>query len=135
MPNPVTHFEIPADDTARAKKFYEKMFGWRIPYAKEFDYFMIKAKTDKWGIDGGMMKRNMPGQPFTVYVTVPSVDAWLKKAAELGGKVCLPKQAIGDMGAIGAFIDPESNLIGLHEMWKKPAAAPKREAKKKPKKR
>ena len=26
----VQHFEIPADDMARAKKFYGSVFGWRI---------------------------------------------------------------------------------------------------------
>ena len=30
MANPIMHFEIPADDIARAKAFYEKTFGWKI---------------------------------------------------------------------------------------------------------
>src|SRR5262245_6589739 len=30
MANTVMHFEIPADDVARAKNFYEKTFGWTI---------------------------------------------------------------------------------------------------------
>jgi predicted enzyme related to lactoylglutathione lyase len=28
--NPIVHFEIPADNELRAKKFYEKLFGWKI---------------------------------------------------------------------------------------------------------
>ena len=28
--NKVQHFEIPTDDIERAKKFYEKTFGWNI---------------------------------------------------------------------------------------------------------
>ena len=30
MANTILHFEIPADDVARAKTFYEKTFGWKI---------------------------------------------------------------------------------------------------------
>ena len=30
MKNPIVHFEIPADDTERAKDFYAKTFGWEI---------------------------------------------------------------------------------------------------------
>ena len=30
MANAVVHFEIPADDVARATAFYEKTFGWKI---------------------------------------------------------------------------------------------------------
>ena len=30
MPNPIVHFEIPADDVQRAIKFYEQALGWKI---------------------------------------------------------------------------------------------------------
>ena len=119
MADPVVHFEIPADDPKTAQKFYEKMFGWAFEYYKEMEYYGIKAKKDGVGIDGGMMKRKMQGQPFMNYVMVDSVDKYLKKAKDNGGKIALDKQFIGDMGAIGAFIDTEGNLIGLHEIKSK----------------
>jgi predicted enzyme related to lactoylglutathione lyase len=28
--NPVVHFEMGANDTARMKKFYESVFGWQM---------------------------------------------------------------------------------------------------------
>ncbi|MFZ2188044.1 MAG: VOC family protein, partial [Candidatus Moraniibacteriota bacterium] len=31
--NRIIHFEVQADDVARAKKFYEKAFGWKITQA------------------------------------------------------------------------------------------------------
>ena len=30
MPNPIVHFEIPADDVQRVTKFYEQALGWKI---------------------------------------------------------------------------------------------------------
>lgn len=119
MVDPIVHFEIPADNPRRAQKFYEKTFGWKIKYMPDYDYYMVKAKAGKTGIDGGMMKRKMKGQPFMNYVFVKSVDATLKKAVRNGAKVAFPKMPIGDMGAIAALRDTEGNVIGLHEMAKK----------------
>jgi predicted enzyme related to lactoylglutathione lyase len=120
MPNQVVHFEIPADDVARAKSFYEKTFGWKIkqfPMPPGDEYWGITAKKGaEPGINGGLMKRKMPGQPFTNYIGVKSIDAMHETVQANGGVVVLPKQEIGpNMGWISAFTDPEGNLIGLHQ--------------------
>lgn len=120
MPNTIMHFEIPADDVARAKAFYEKVFGWTIkafPMPGGQEYFGVTAhKKGEPGIDGGLMKRNMPGQPFTNYITVASIDTMVGIVQAHGGTIALPKQEIGmGMGWIAAFIDTEKNLIGLHQ--------------------
>jgi predicted enzyme related to lactoylglutathione lyase len=133
MPNSIVHFEIPADDIARAKAFYEKTFGWKIkpfPMPPGHEYYGVTTrKKGEPGIDGGMMKRNMPGQPFTNYITVKSIEAMNQVVQANGGTVILPKQEIGKgMGWIAAFKDPENNVIGLHEM--PPAARPTAAAKK-----
>ena len=137
MPNSVMHFEIPADDVPRAKAFYEKTFGWKIkqfPMPAGEEYFGITTrKTDEPGINGGLMKRKMPGQPFTNYVTVKSIDAMNRLVQANGGIVVLPKQEIGKgMGWISAFKDTENNIIGLHEVPAKPTQkAPAKKASKK----
>ena len=129
MANSVMHFEVPADDVARAKAFYEKTFGWTIkpfpmPPGQEY-YGITTKKKGEPGIDGGLMQRKMPGQPFTNYITVTSIDAMNQSVQANGGSVVLPKQEIGKgMGWISAFKDPENNIIGLHEM----AATPPRRA-------
>jgi len=133
MPNAIMHFEIPADDVERAKTFYKKVFGWKFesyPTSPgEDEYFMVMAKDGENGINGGLMKRKMPGQPFANYVTVDSIDQMLSAAQASGARTALPKQEIGGgMGWIAAFLDPENNLIGLHQVGPKaprPAAATK----------
>ena len=139
MPNAIMHFEIPADDVERAKGFYTKLFGWKFESYPtgpgEDEYFMVMAKDGEDGINGGLMKRKMPGQPFANYVTVPSVDAALATAQANGARTALPKQEIGGgMGWIAAFFDPENNLIGLHQVGpnaQRPAPAKKAPAAKK----
>jgi predicted enzyme related to lactoylglutathione lyase len=134
MANAVVHFEIPADDVARATSFYEKTFGWKIkkfqmpPGSQEY-YSVVTRKKGAPGIDGGLMKRNMPGQPFTNYINVPSIDDMNQVVQANGGTIVLPKQEIGpNMGWISVFKDTENNMIGLHQT---PPAPPKKRAAKK----
>lgn len=128
--NPIVHFEIPADNIERAKAFYEKTFGWHIErFAMPGgDYWVVrttevdeKQKPKEPGaINGGMMQRKNPGQPFMNYIKVESIDAMLKTVEANGGKVCLPKMEIGKgMGWIAAFQDTEGNLMGLHQEGEK----------------
>jgi len=143
MANPIVHFEIPADDVARARAFYENTFGWKIkafPMPPGSDeYFGVTTKDKGHGIDGGLMKRKMAEQPFMNYVTVKSIDEFTQKIQANGGAVVMPKKEIAPgMGWISAFRDPEGNVMGLHQMGaamppKKPAA--KKAAGKKAKKK
>ena len=129
MKNPIVHFEIPADNVERAAKFYKGTFGWEITKFEMpgHDYWIVQTtdvgkdmKPTSPGINGGLMKRQNPGQPFMNYISVESVDEMLKTIGVNGGKICLPKQEIGQgMGWIAAFQDTEGNLMGLHEEVKK----------------
>ncbi len=64
----VVHFEIPADDLARAKKFYSTVFGWTLNEFPEMEYTIAKTvESDQNGmpkepgaINGGMLQRQDP---------------------------------------------------------------------------
>ena len=120
MPNSIVHFEIPADDVSRAKNFYEQAFGWKISDPWNMNYFLVETKAKgEEGINGGLMPRKHPGQPFMNYVGVDSIDASIEKVEKAGGVVALPKTEIGPgMGWIAAFKDTEGNIMGLHETAK-----------------
>jgi hypothetical protein len=130
MPNSIVHFEIPADDVRRAKKFYEKALGWKISDPWKMDYLLVETKTKgEEGINGGLIPRKMPGQPFMNYITVDSIDASCKKVEKAGGVVVMPKSEIApNMGWIAAFKDTEGNIMGFHEAPRK--TAPKKAVKK-----
>ena len=134
MPNAIVHFEIPADDVVRAQQVYKKAFGWKISDPHKMDYFFVETrKQGEEGINGGLMKRKMPGQPFMNYIMVKSIETSLDKVVQAGGAVCLPKQEIGaGMGWIACFQDTEHNMMGFYQPGpavKKPAV--KKSAKKK----
>ena len=126
--NAIVHFEIPADDAQRAMSFYENAFGWTFhkfdmpsgePYygvrtTEVDDNYMIK---EPGAINGGLMKRKHPEQPFMNYIQADSIDEALSAVKENGGEVAMPKTEIAPgMGWIAAFKDTEGNLMGLHEM-------------------
>src|ERR1043166_1395579 len=121
MPNPIVHFEIPADDVARAQTFYQSVFGWKIKQmpmpAGGIEYYGVTTRNEgQPGINGGLMKRNMPGQPFANYVAVKSIDEFLAKVTASGGSVILPRQEIAPgMGSIAGVKDTEENKLGLYQ--------------------
>ena len=126
MPNSIVHFEIPADDVERAKKFYETVFGWKISDPWNMNYFLVETKNQgEDGINGGLMQRKNAGQPFMNYLSVTSIDVSCRNVEEAGGIVVLPKMEIGSgMGWIAAFQDTEGNIMGFHESPPKPPAKP-----------
>ena len=124
MANAIVHFEIPADDVQRAIKFYKSAFGWKISDPWKMDYFFVETrKKGEDGINGGLMQRKMPDQPFMNYIMTNSIDKSMQRVERAGGVVVMPKQEIGqNMGWIAAFKDTEGNIMGFHQAPKQPAA-------------
>jgi len=113
----IVWFEIPADDTSRAKTFYKKLFGWKInslPHMEE--YFHLDTSGPDASPDGGMMKRMHPNHTITNYVSVPSVDKFVTKVEKLGGSICKPKTAVPGMGYFAICNDSENNTFAIWEM-------------------
>jgi hypothetical protein len=114
----ITHFDIPADDVKRAKRFYQDLFGWKIEKLPgPMEYYQISTTNEKGeqGIGGGMAKRENPSDRITNYVDVPSVDKYLVKLKQLGGKILLPKTPIPGFGYLAVCLDTENNTFGLWE--------------------
>lgn len=125
----VVHFEIPADDLDRARGFYGKVFGWKIEEAPMAgaEYWMASTvESDERGmpkkpgaINGGMMKRMAKGESPVIVISVPSLDSYLEKVKEAGGKVVMEKMQVGDIGLYARISDTEGNVIGLWQELKK----------------
>ena len=117
----VVHFELPTDDTERAHAFYREAFGWQLNAMPGMGYTLVTTTpTDDngrpaqvGGINGGMLPRQGPISAPVITVGVDDLDAALNRVEELGGKVAIGRQAVGDMGYSAYFTDPEGNLIGL----------------------
>lgn len=120
-PNKVVHFEIPADDTTRARTFYEQAFGWKIQEIPGMDYAFVittpvddkQMPTEPGGINGGMAKRAGPLAHPVFTIDVPSIEKALAAVEKGGGRTIQPKQPVADMGFVAYFKDSEGNVVGL----------------------
>jgi uncharacterized protein len=113
-------FEIPADNPDRAKAFYGGLFGWKINlFPGMTDYWHIDTGGSDDSPDGGLMARKHPGHLITNYVNVPSVTRFMAKVEKLGGKICMPKTAVPQMGYFAICEDTEKNVFGIWEHNKK----------------
>ena len=116
----IIHFEIPADDLERSKKFYGDMFGWKFEkftFPDGMDYLIITT-TDEQGnkaMGGGMMKRQNPQHVVTNYIGVKSVDEYSAKISQSGGKVVMSKKPVPGMGYFAICLDTENNSFGIWE--------------------
>jgi predicted enzyme related to lactoylglutathione lyase len=114
-------FEIPADNLERAKKFYNTLFGWKIapfpgmPASGAQNYLHIDTGGGNDTPDGGMMPRQHPQQPITQYIGVESVTKSAAKVEKLGGKICVPRTAVAQMGYFAICQDTEGNTFALWE--------------------
>ena len=116
MTHTIMHFEIPADDVARAKAFYTQLFGWQIEAPPGFtDYWLIQTDAEGQALGGGLFPRQMPGQGVLNYIGVESVTEYAARIEALGGKIVMPRSPVPGMGLFAVFQDPEGNAMALWE--------------------
>ncbi|MBI4039284.1 VOC family protein [Candidatus Daviesbacteria bacterium] len=116
----VVHFEIPADDMARAKKFYEDIFGWKVnPWDKNY-YLCTTVVTDEammpqepGAINGGIQKRDEQVKAPILVIHVSNIDEYLEKVTAAGGTIIHPKVRIDDIIYYARITDSEGNILGL----------------------
>ena len=120
MTNSINWFEIPVTDFTRAKKFYETLFGMEVmemPHPT-YKYGMLPADMQNGGVGGGIVQGEgfEPSTKGTIVYLNGGEDLSvpLSRVETAGGKIILPKTAIGGNGFMAQFIDTEGNRIALH---------------------
>ena len=123
MDHTIVHFEIPAENLERLKKFYSDLFGWKFEkFPGPTEYWNVQTvpvneegMPMRPGVNGGMMKKDRPEHKPVNYISVESVDEYSNKAVQLGGQIIVPKMEIPGMGWWALVLDPDGNQIGLFE--------------------
>ena len=121
--NRVVHFEIPAQDLERAKKFYSDNFGWKLTqFGPEMGHYVL-AQTgptdengmpqDKAFINGGLMNRDPSASSPVIVIAVGDADAAVEKVAKSGGKLVGEILDIPNVGRYARVQDTEGNVIGV----------------------
>lgn len=121
MSNPAVWFSIYVDDMARAKAFYESVFGVVLTRLDSPDSEMWSFPGDMhaYGASGALTKASgvrAGGNSTVVYFACADCAVEAEKAARAGGRIQQPKLSIGQYGYVAVVLDSEGNTIGLHSM-------------------
>lgn len=122
MSGRVVHFEIPADDLARAEGFYRDAFDWEVNSVPGMGYTLVlttpstkSGPTEPGAINGGMLTRQAPITAPLVTIQVDDIDKALTTIEGLGGRTVRGRMPVGNMGFAAYFADTEGNVVGLWE--------------------
>ncbi len=122
MLNAINWFEIPVKNFDKAKAFYETITGTEMMVMEAMGmksaFFVFDMKS---GAIGGCLIQGPGYEPSStgslVYLNGgDDLSVPLSKVEVAGGKILLPKTAIGHNGFMAHFTDPEGNKVGLHSM-------------------
>ena len=120
--NALNWFEIAVSDISRAKKFYETIFEVKMEDSEmpDMKYAMFPWSAEAGKVGGGLAQSPMhkPGSGGSIiYLNAnPDLQIVLDRVEKAGGKITMPKTAIGENGFMAFFIDTEGNSMGLHSM-------------------
>jgi predicted enzyme related to lactoylglutathione lyase len=115
----VAHFAINADDLPRARRFYEKVFGWKFQAYGPPGFYMIDADSAPAtvALRGSLQQRRelVPGvrlRSFECTISVTDIRAAAEAVKKNGGSIVMPICTLAGVGQLFFFEDPEGNLAG-----------------------
>jgi predicted enzyme related to lactoylglutathione lyase len=104
------HFEIPAEDVDRAKRFYASLFGWSFGgWDGPVEYYM----TEAGGQPGGAVYPRQGSEPGPrIWFDTDDLDAHIDQVRKLGGEAT-ERQPIPGVGWFTLCKDTEGNEFGI----------------------
>jgi predicted enzyme related to lactoylglutathione lyase len=111
MSGKLVHFELPAKDTDRAKKFWSGLFGWGFGDSAMpgMEYYMVRTGEDQGGAVYSAEESGMK-----VYFDTDAIDDSIAKVRG-GGGTCEDKQPIPNVGWFTHCTDTEGNKFSLFQ--------------------
>lgn len=122
---PVIHFEMPAKDKERAKKFYESVFGWDMQIqGAEYGGYLLATTTESdekgpkepGAINGGFFDYDEkdPGKQFPSFViSVDDIKSAMETIKKAGGTIVKEPEEIQGIGNWAVFLDSEGNRVSI----------------------
>ena len=121
--SPVVHFEIPAEDLERMKKFYADAFGWKAnQMGPELGNYAVMHTTEvgddhfpkeRGRINGGFYPKTETAPHPSIVIAVDNIQEAMEKIVASGGKVLGEPVMIPGNGEYVSFIDTEGNRASI----------------------
>lgn len=121
MKNAINWFEIPVKNFNKAKAFYETILGAEMQPMEMGGMKSAFFPADLQNGIGGCITQAEGYEPSAkgslVYLNGgDDLSIPLAKVEAAGGKILMPKTAIGPNGFMAHFTDTEGNKVALHSM-------------------
>ena len=119
--NALNWFEIAVNDIARAKKFYDQIFGIEMAQREmmgmQMAFFPTDDSTGK--VSGALVQSELhipSNEGVLIYLNGnPDLAQALGRVEGAGGQVAMPKTFVSnEVGYMAFIIDSEGNKVGLH---------------------
>ena len=108
--------ELMTSDAESAEDFYGNVVGWKAK-AWEQDSSYSMWMTGRRSMGGLIPQRVEPGQTsplqWFTYIGTPDVDATVRQAVEIGGRVMRPAWDIPNVGRIAFLEDPQGAAFAV----------------------
>jgi uncharacterized protein len=119
VPGTMCWCELMTPDPERAGNFFSSLFGWSLK-ASGADTNYTEFVNGKQAI-GGMMPMvggEWQGIPphWMVYFAVGDCEGTVKKAEEIGGKICVPPHDIPNVGRFSVITDPQGAAFSVIQL-------------------
>jgi predicted enzyme related to lactoylglutathione lyase len=108
--------DLSTPDPARAKPFYEGLFGWKISLGQNDTSGYLHLQNGEEFIGGIPPASQRPaGAPahWLLYFWVGDVDACAAKAKDLGAAIYLPPMTIPNVGRMAIVADPQGAVFAI----------------------
>jgi len=112
MPGKIVHFELPSEDTARARGFWSGLFAWSFnDPGMGGEYWLTRTGEGQ----GGAIHPAVEGKAgMVVYFDTDDIDESVAKVRQLGG-TAEEKQPIPHVGWFAHCVDTEGNAFSLFQ--------------------
>ena len=108
MAGKLVHFELPSENTARARGFWSGVFGWEFGDRMGAEYWMTRTGEEQGGAvypaEGGAAR----------YFDTDDIEATIAKVTARGGTAD-DKQPIPHVGWFAHCTDTEGNSFGVFQ--------------------
>jgi predicted enzyme related to lactoylglutathione lyase len=122
QPSTLAWNEILTNDTAKAKEFFPKVFGWKVHDEKEMHYTLFMQGEPEYHT-GGLMQIDPNWGPvppaWHTYFAVENADKSVEKAKKLGARVNHGPMDIPNVGRFAMLMDPGHAPFSIIQSFRK----------------
>ena len=109
--------ELNTTDVEAAERFYTRLIGWKITAWDPNPRYKIwtlgrEGRAGLWPIHAEL-NAVAPPPHWLSYIGTPDVDATVRQAVELGGKVVTPAYDVAGIGRMAVLADPQGAMFAV----------------------